>query len=157
MVYDQFGGAGHALVWKNESGNPEERALVGQFRPRTCPEGVRMMALACGVSVPDLRDNWKVLVGIARRMAAENSQRRRGRCRCNRRRSSLQNLEWRSLCLRPRADGITDIGNCELSYQVIEEAARISREGCWSSTGGRVSDSVRRRVNFLPRSSPLTL
>ncbi|MDR5876662.1 hypothetical protein [Caballeronia sp. LZ032] len=24
---------------------------------------------------------------------------------------------------------ITDIDNCELSYQVIEEAARISREG----------------------------
>jgi hypothetical protein len=29
MVYEQFGGAGDALVWKNESGNPEERRGSG--------------------------------------------------------------------------------------------------------------------------------
>lgn len=33
-VYEQFGGAGDAVVWRNESENSEEQAWLGQFRPR---------------------------------------------------------------------------------------------------------------------------
>ncbi|NTY38074.1 hypothetical protein FCJ57_17335 [Burkholderia diffusa] len=29
MLYDRFDGAGDAVVWKNESGNPEESARRG--------------------------------------------------------------------------------------------------------------------------------
>lgn len=34
VLYEQFGGAGDAFVWRNDSGDPEERAWFGQFR--TC-------------------------------------------------------------------------------------------------------------------------
>ncbi|MCG5078117.1 hypothetical protein [Paraburkholderia tagetis] len=71
LVYERFGGAGDAVVWRNESGNPEERAWRGQFRPRTCPEEMRAIALASWSSIPDLPANWKALVGIAALMAEE--------------------------------------------------------------------------------------
>lgn len=126
-------------------------------RPLTCPGGVRTIALACGVSVPDLPENWKVLVSIVGLVAEEFLSDDADDADAIA--DALLFKIWigEAFASDLALIGITDIGNCELSYQVIEEAARISREGCWSSTGGRVSDSVRRRVNFLPRSSPLTL
>ncbi|WP_235879306.1 hypothetical protein [Burkholderia sp. USMB20] len=71
IVYERFGGAGDAVVWRNHSGNPEEVAWLGQFRPRTCPELMRTIAVASGLSVPDLSANWKELVGIAGVVAEE--------------------------------------------------------------------------------------
>jgi hypothetical protein len=65
MPYERFGGAGDAVVWKNESGNPEETAWLGQFRPRTCPEEMRKTALNHRFSAPELPANWKILVGMA--------------------------------------------------------------------------------------------
>ncbi|WP_250514416.1 hypothetical protein [Caballeronia sp. INDeC2] len=54
MVYEQCGGAGDALLWKNETAKPEKMARVEQFRPRMCLEAVRTVGIASGVSVPDL-------------------------------------------------------------------------------------------------------
>jgi hypothetical protein len=65
MLYERFGSAGDAVVWKNDSGNPDESAWLGQFRPRTCPEVMRKAALNHGFAAPELPANWKMLVGMA--------------------------------------------------------------------------------------------
>ncbi|AIO43053.1 hypothetical protein DM44_7069 [Burkholderia cepacia] len=70
-LYERFGGAGDAVAWKNESGNPDESAWLGQFRPRTCPEGIRTIALNHGFAAPELPANWKMLVGMAGLLAEE--------------------------------------------------------------------------------------
>ncbi|RQR51265.1 hypothetical protein DIE21_15150 [Burkholderia sp. Bp9140] len=71
MLYERFGGAGDAVVWKNESGNPDESAWLGQFRPRTCPEEMHKVALNHGFAAPELPANWKMLVGMAGLLAEE--------------------------------------------------------------------------------------
>ncbi|WP_244136170.1 hypothetical protein [Burkholderia sp. BCC0801] len=71
MLYERFGGAGDAVVWKNESGNPDESSWLGQFRPRTCPEVMRKVALNHGFAAPELPANWKMLVGMAGMLAEE--------------------------------------------------------------------------------------
>ncbi|MEM5338841.1 hypothetical protein [Paraburkholderia azotifigens] len=128
MAYEQFGGAGDALLWKNETAKPETMARVGQFRPRTCPEGLRTIASACGVSVRRLRENWKVVVGIARLMAAEilSDDTDDADAIAD---ALLFKISNGKPLLPTSVMSITDIDNCELSYQLIEEAARISREG----------------------------
>ena len=40
--YEHLGGAGDAVVRRNESKNPDEKTWLGQFRPRMCPEAVRL-------------------------------------------------------------------------------------------------------------------
>ena len=70
-LYEYFGGAGDAIVWRSESGNPDERAWLGQFRPRMCPEANRNAAAASGFEVQGPPDNWKILVGIAGMLAEE--------------------------------------------------------------------------------------
>jgi hypothetical protein len=57
--YERFGGAGDAVAWKNDSGNSEEVAWLGQFRPHTCPEVMRVNALTSGFSLPDLPANGR--------------------------------------------------------------------------------------------------
>ncbi|MEN8516212.1 hypothetical protein [Burkholderia sp. RS02] len=71
LLYERFGGAGDAVVWKNESGNSEECAWLGQFRPRTCPEEMHKVALKHGFAVPELPANWKMLVGMSGLLAEE--------------------------------------------------------------------------------------
>ncbi|WP_232490751.1 hypothetical protein [Burkholderia contaminans] len=71
MLYERFGGAGDPVVWKNDSGNPDESAWFGQFRPRTCPEVMRAIALNHGFAAPELPANWKMLVGMAGLLAEE--------------------------------------------------------------------------------------
>lgn len=71
ILYERFGGAGDAVVWKNESENPEETAWFGQFRPRTCPEEMRKAALNSGFTAPELPANWKILVGMAGLLAED--------------------------------------------------------------------------------------
>ena len=65
VLYERFGGAGDAVVWKNQSGNPEEAAWLGHFRPRTCPETIHAIAKAQGFIGAELPANWKVLYGMA--------------------------------------------------------------------------------------------
>jgi hypothetical protein len=129
LVYERFGGAGDALVWRSERGSPEEVAWFGHFRPRTCPEEMRTIALTSGVSVPDLPENWKVLVGIAGLVAEEILSDETGDVG-----AIADALQFRiSNGEASAADlalmGIIDVDNCALSYEVVKEAARILREG----------------------------
>ncbi len=129
IVYERFGGAGDAVVWRNESVNPEEVAWLGQFRPRTCPEEMRTIALASGFSAPELPVNWKVLVGIAGLVAEEIL------------RDDTDDVDVIADALLIKISdgeasasdlammGITDSDSCELSYEVVEEVAWILREG----------------------------
>ncbi len=129
IVYERFGGAGDAVVWRNDSGNPEETAWRGQFRPRTRPEEMRAIALESGFSVPELPANWKALVGIAGLVAEEIL------CdgtddvgviadalhqRISDGEASASDLEMM---------GIRDIESYELGDELVEEATRILRDG----------------------------
>lgn len=57
ILYEHFGGAGDAAVWRNDSGTPEERAWRGKFRPRMCPEQMRMAAINGGLPARELPVN----------------------------------------------------------------------------------------------------
>lgn len=37
IIYEHFGGAGDAVLWRNDSGNASERAWLGHFQPCVCP------------------------------------------------------------------------------------------------------------------------
>lgn len=129
MVYERFGGAGDAVVWRNENGDPEEKAWFGQFRPRTCPEEMRTIALAFGVSAPDLPANWKVLVGIAGLVAEEILSDDTDDAGAIADALHLKISDGEASASDLATMGITDIESFELSYEVVEEATRILREG----------------------------
>jgi len=124
-LYQRFGGAGDAVVWKNEGGSPDERAWLGQFRPRTCPEAMHKAASLHGFTTPKLPTNWRVFYGMA---------------------GLLAEIIWSDetddvgviadmVCERIYSGdasasdlgsmGISDIDNPGLSYKVIEKAARL--------------------------------
>lgn len=128
MVYEQFGGAGDAAVWRNKSGNPEETAWRGQFRPRTCPEEMRAIALASGLSVPDLPANWRALVGIAGLVAEEIL--RDGTDDAGVIADALHQRIWdgEASASDLAMMGITDIENYDLSDELVERATRILRD-----------------------------
>lgn len=65
IIYELFGGAGDAVVWKNESGNPDEMAWLGQFRPRTCVEQMHEIWARAGLDVSPLPLNWRAMYGMA--------------------------------------------------------------------------------------------
>lgn len=65
IIYELFGGAGDANVWKNENGNPDEVAWLGQFRPRTCVEQMHEIWTRAGLDVPALPSNWRAMYGMA--------------------------------------------------------------------------------------------
>ncbi|WP_341313737.1 hypothetical protein WN982_20640 [Paraburkholderia sp. IMGN_8] len=129
MVYERFGGAGDAVVWRNESGNPDEKAWFGQFRPRTCPEEMRTIALASGVSALDLPSNWKMLVGIAGLVAEEILSDDTDDAGAIADAIYLKISDGEASASDLATMGITDIDSFELRYEVVEEAARILREG----------------------------
>ncbi|ONY14418.1 hypothetical protein A8F23_34170 [Burkholderia cenocepacia] len=129
MLYERFGGAGDAVVWKNENGNPDESAWLGQFRPRTCPELMRKAALNHGFAAPKLPANWKMLVGMAGMLADEilsgetdDTGAMADSLFC---RISFGEASASDLALM----GVTDIDSCGLSYDVVDEVVRMLREG----------------------------
>ena len=65
IIYELFGGAGDAVVWKNESGNPDEVAWLGQFRPRTCAQQMHEIWARAALDVPPLPLNWRAMYGMA--------------------------------------------------------------------------------------------
>ncbi|KXU89818.1 hypothetical protein CI15_06425 [Paraburkholderia monticola] len=129
LVYERFGGAGEAQVWKNESGHPGERAWLGQFRPLACPEQLRTAAQAFGHTVIGLPPKWKELVGVAGLVAEEML--RGDADDVDEIVEALLNVisEGAASTSDLKLMGITDIVNGELSYEVVEEAVRILRDG----------------------------
>jgi hypothetical protein len=131
ILYERFGGAGDAVVWRNESGHPGERAWFGQFRPRTCPEVMRQAALNHGLTASELPANWKALVGMAGLLAEDMLSGETGDAgaMADTLLSRISDGEASASDLAQM--NVTDIDNCELSYEVVEEAVRLLREG-WS-------------------------
>lgn len=131
MLYEHFGGAGDAVVWKNQSGNPEETAWLGQFRPRTCPEAMRKIARTQGLITPELPANWRVLVGMAGLLAEDILSDETDDVG-----AMADTLFFRIWNGEASASdlalmNITDIDSCAPSYEVVEECVRLLREG-WS-------------------------
>ncbi|MFM0598404.1 hypothetical protein [Paraburkholderia dilworthii] len=129
ILYERFGGAGDAVIRRNESGNPEERAWRGQFRPRTCPEDARNVAIQCGFPAAVLPANWKVVVGMAGLLAEEILD-----CGTDDVETLAEGLLRRITAGEASASdlalmNISDIDKCELNYKVVDEAARLLREG----------------------------
>lgn len=131
LLYERFGGAGDAVVWKNESGNSEECAWLGQFRPRTCPEEMHKVALKHGFAVPELPANWKMLVGMSGLLAEEilsgETEDTGAMADSLFLKISFGEASASDLALM----GVTDIEGCGLSYDVVDEVVRMLREG-WS-------------------------
>ncbi|MFM0152884.1 hypothetical protein [Paraburkholderia sediminicola] len=129
MLYERFGGAGDAVVWKNESGNPEETAWLGQFRPRTCPEVMRKTALNHGFAAPELPANWKILVGMAGLLAEDilSGETDDAGAMADTLFFRISNGEASASDLAQMS--VTDIENCGLSYEAVEEVVRLLREG----------------------------
>ncbi|WP_426195551.1 hypothetical protein [Massilia sp. DWR3-1-1] len=71
IICRRFGGDGDILIWKNESGNPDEQAWRGQFRTRVCPQQMHDAAKRAGFPAVDLPDNWRALIGMAGLVAEE--------------------------------------------------------------------------------------
>ncbi|BBA43935.1 MULTISPECIES: hypothetical protein [Burkholderia] len=131
MLYERFGGAGDPVVWKNDSGNPDESAWFGQFRPRTCPEVMRAIALNHGFAAPELPANWKMLVGMAGLLAEEilsgETEDTGAMADSLVLKISFGEASASDLALM----GVTDTERCGLSYDVVDEVVRMLREG-WS-------------------------
>ncbi|MBC8745344.1 MULTISPECIES: hypothetical protein [Paraburkholderia] len=129
MLYERFGGAGDAVVWKNESGNPEETAWFGQFRPRTCPEVMCKTALNHGFTAPELPANWKILVGMAGLLAEDilSGETDDAGAMADTLFFRISNGEASASDLALMS--VTDIDSCGLSYEVVEEVVRLLREG----------------------------
>jgi hypothetical protein len=129
MVYERFGGAGDAIVWQNASGNPDERVWLGQFRPRTCPDTMRTVALTSGFFFPDLPANWRVLYGIAGLVAEEvlSGETDDPGAIADVVRYRISNDEVSATDLADM--GITDIDDYQLNDEIVEESLRIWREG----------------------------
>jgi hypothetical protein len=129
IVYERFGGAGDAVVWRNGSRGPDEVAWRGQFRPRTCPEEMRAIALASGFAVPDLPANWKALVGIAGLVAEEilydGTHDAGVIADALHQRISDGEASASDLAMM----GITNIEDYKLRDKLVEEATRIVCEG----------------------------
>lgn len=67
----RFGGDGDAVVWKNPSRKPDERAWFGQFRMRVCPQAMHDSYKRAGHPSAELPTNWKALLGMAGAVAEE--------------------------------------------------------------------------------------
>ena len=129
VLYERFGGAGDAMVWKNPSGNPEEAAWLGQFRPRTCPETMHAIAMAQGFIAAELPANWQVLYGMAGLLAEtilSGETHDAGVmadmlfCRIWTGEASSSDLALMN---------VTDFDCSSLSYEVVDECVRLLREG----------------------------
>lgn len=127
-AYERFGGAGDAIVWKNKSGNPEEVAWLGQFRPRTSPEVMRAIALTFGFTAPDPPANWKRLYGIAGLVAEEilSGETDDAGVIADAVHFRISNGEASDTDLA--AMGMTDIDDYYLDDEVVEESVRILQE-----------------------------
>ncbi|WP_241030425.1 hypothetical protein [Paraburkholderia sp. Ac-20347] len=118
-------------MWKNESGDPGERAWLGQFRPRTCPEVMRQAALNHGFAAPELPANWRILVGMAGLLAEDILSDETDDA------GAMADMLWSRISAGEASAtdltqmGITDIDNFDLSYEVVDKAVRFLREG-WS-------------------------
>ncbi|WGG48900.1 hypothetical protein [Rugamonas sp. DEMB1] len=71
IICSRFGGDGDILIWKNQSGNPDETAWRGQFRIRVCPQQMHDACKRAGFPAADLPENWRVLFGMAGLVAEE--------------------------------------------------------------------------------------
>ncbi|MGF6568652.1 hypothetical protein ABH945_000728 [Paraburkholderia sp. GAS333] len=131
MLYERFGGAGDAVVWRNQSGNPEETAWRGQFRPRTCPEAMQKVARKQGFDVPPLPQNWKVLVGMGGLVAETilSGETDDAGVLADILVSRIWNGEASASDLALM--NISDIDNFALSYDSVDECMRVLRDG-WS-------------------------
>lgn len=65
IIHARFGGSGHAVVWRNQSGHPDEKAWLGQYRYWACPEKLRDVAVPHGIMLPVLPPDWRILFGMA--------------------------------------------------------------------------------------------
>jgi hypothetical protein len=129
VLYECFGGAGDAVVWKNQSGNSEEATWLGHFQPRTCPETMHAIAKAQGFKAADLPTNWKVLYGMAGLLAETILSGETDDagvmadvlfCRIWTGEASSSDLALMNAA---------DLDCSSLSYDVVEECVRLLREG----------------------------
>jgi hypothetical protein len=128
VIYEYFGGAGDAVVWKNQSGRIDEVAWCGQFRPRTCVE--QMNAALSGLGVPNLPENWRTLYGIAG-VVAEQILHGETDVECIA--GALQLMVWfDEVSTSDMASiGVTDIDQFEVDMDDVMQCSQLLREH-WS-------------------------
>jgi hypothetical protein len=127
IIYELFGGAGDAVVWKNESENPDEVAWRGQFRPCNCPEQMHEIWGRAGLDVPPLPSNWRAMYGMAGVVA---EQILRGEAEIE---FIAGNLYLRICCDEISATdlaaiGVTDIDDFEVDIEGVEQCVQHLRE-----------------------------
>ncbi|CAD6543348.1 hypothetical protein LMG28140_03907 [Paraburkholderia metrosideri] len=129
MLYERFGGAGDAVVWKNQSGNLDETTWLGHFQPRTCPETMHAVAKAQGFIAVQLPANWKVLYGMAGLLAevilSDETDDAGVMADMLRTRVWTGEASLSDLTLM----NAIDLDCSSLSYDVVEECVRLLREG----------------------------
>ncbi len=130
VMYEHFGGAGDAVVWRNDSGDPEERAWFGQFRTRVCPGQMRDVALRHGLPIRELPANWRVLSGMAGLLAEAILQ-----LGADDVHALTEDIHYRITAGEASNSDlalmdISDIDDFELSFEVVGVATQILREAC---------------------------
>jgi hypothetical protein len=131
IIYELFGGAGDAVVWKSQSEDPDEVAWLGQFRARICAEKMHEIWTCAGLNVPPLPSNWRVMYGMAGLIA---EQILRGEKNFE---LIAGALDLRICCDEVSATdleamGVTDIGDFEVDVESVEQCAQHLLER-WSS------------------------
>jgi hypothetical protein len=129
MICERFGGAGDAVIWRNENRAPDEAAWRGQFRMYACPEVMHRAWGAIQIQAAPLPVNWKVLYGMAGLLAEELLSGDTDDdtevitydvyMRISRGEASSSDLSEM---------GIQDIRDFDLSYEVVGEGLRLLRE-----------------------------
>jgi hypothetical protein len=131
VMCEHFGGTGCAVVWRNRSGNLEESAWQGQFRPRISPEAQHRAWSANGLHVPALPPNWKELVGMAGLLAEELLIGETDDAEVVAFNMYVTIKHGAASATDLEAMGIADVANFDLSCDVVEQGMRILREA-WS-------------------------
>jgi hypothetical protein len=132
VLWQDFGGLGHAFVWKRLDRAPDENAWCGQFRSLACPEIMQQARLAAGISGPQLPPSWRALVGMAGLLSEELLIDETGDAEVIA--ENLFSRIWTGEASVTDLDlmGIADIDDFEIEYEVIDEAIGILRES-WAS------------------------
>jgi hypothetical protein len=132
VLWQQFGGAGHAFVWRRLDRGPDEKAWCGQFRPISCPEAMQRAFLTAGILGPQLPPNWRVLVGMAGILSEELLIDQTSDTEVIA--ESLFSRIWMGEASATDLNlmGIADIDDFKHDYEVAEEAIRLLRES-WSN------------------------
>jgi hypothetical protein len=124
IMCELLGGLGKAAIWRNVSGNADEKTWLGHFRTQACPQQLHDLRKGHSFYTFDLPSDWRALVGVAGAVAEEILWENADDVDL-----IADAIHSRIFCDEMSASdlasmGIADIWNFKLNRQVVEDAWR---------------------------------